>query len=81
MKSLYKSTKVVFNAHLKQYEVYYRNWFVWHLDSTHKYDEQGRSYPVHYRMKDVAEQAAIVRAQAMLDTKEVWRGSVFLGGR
>lgn len=73
MKHLFKKTKVVFDAHLKRYEVYYKNWFIWQFDSCYQYDEKATSYPVHYRGKEAAEQAAIIRAQAMIDTVEVWR--------
>jgi len=78
MKHLFKSTKVIFDAHLKQYEVYYKNWFIWHFDSCYKYDEKekGKIYhPVHYCDKDTAEKRAISRAEAMLETVEVWRRS------
>ena len=78
MKHLFKSTKVIFNAHQKQYEVYYKNWFIWRFDSCYKYDEKdGKSYsPVHYCDKDSAKQRAITRAEDMLETVEVWRRSV-----
>ena len=78
-KALYKSTKVVYNAHLKQYEVYYRNWLFWQFDSYYKYDEHapGSYRPVHYCTKEEAEQRAIKRAADMLETVEVWRKSSF----
>jgi hypothetical protein len=79
MKHLYKSTKVIFDAHQKQYEVYYKNWFVWHYDSCYKYDDRdSKGYlpsPVHYCDKLQAEKRAIERAQAMLNTVEVWKQS------
>ena len=79
MKNLFKSTKVIFDAHLKQYQVYYKNWLVWHLDSCYKYDERdSKGYlpsPVHYCDKDTAKQRAITRAENMLETVEVWRRS------
>jgi len=78
LKHLFKSTKVIFNAHQKQYEVYYKNWFIWRFDSYYRYDEKdGKSYrPVHYCDKDSAKQRAITRAEDMLETVEVWRRSV-----
>jgi hypothetical protein len=79
MKTLFKSTKVIFDAHLKQYQVYYKNWFVWHLDSCYKYDERDSkgylSSVEHYCDKDTAKQRAITRAENMLETVEVWRRS------
>ena len=78
MKHLYKSTKVIFDAHQKEYQVYYKNWFVWKFDSCYKYDENvpGKSYsPIHFCDKDTAKQRAIARAECMLETVEVWRQS------
>ena len=79
MKPLYKSTKVIFDAHQKQYEVYYKNWFVWHFDSCYKYDERdNKGYVINPRYwcdKLEAEKRAIERAQAMLNTVEVWKQS------
>lgn len=76
MRYLYKSTKVVYDAHMKQYEVYYKNWFSWVFDSYYRYDENPR-HPVHYCSKERAEQRAIERAGNMLKTHEVWRQSNF----
>jgi len=76
MKSLYKSTKVIYNAHLKQYEVYYRNWFIWHYDSEYKFDENSK-YPIHYRDKEEAEKRAIKRASDMLKSTLIWQQSNF----
>ena len=77
MKYLFKKTKVVFDAHLKQYDVYYKNWLIWQFDSCYKYDERdSRGYltsPTHYCDKGEAEKRAITRAHAMIDTVEVWR--------
>jgi hypothetical protein len=80
MKHLFKSTKVIFNAHLNQYEVYYKNWFVWRFDSCYRFDERdAQGYltrSIHFCEKWEAEKQAIERAQAMLETVEVWRRSV-----
>jgi hypothetical protein len=79
MKPLYKSTKVIYDAHLKEYQVYYKNWFVWKYDSCYKFDEKKASYnPVHYCDKETAEKRAITRATDMLETVEVWRRSQVL---
>ena len=74
---LYKSTKVIYDAHLKQYQVYYKNWFFWKFDSAYKFDDEDspRGYRVHYRTKKQAEEAAICRAHDMLNTVEVWKQS------
>lgn len=79
MKHLYKSTKVIYDAHLKEYQVYYKNWFFWKYDSCYKFDERdSRGYitsQVHYCNKNQAEERAIHRAKAMLETVEVWKQS------
>lgn len=67
MKSLYKSSKVIYNAHQKRYEVYYKNWFVWQYDSCYK--------PCEYLKDEIAKEKAIERAEALLNTVEVWKGS------
>jgi alpha-L-fucosidase len=72
MKLLYKTTKVIYDAHLKQYQVYYKNWFVWKFDSAYKFDENP-SRPVYYANKEQAKERAIKRASDMLDTVEVWK--------
>lgn len=75
MKHLYKSTKVIYDAHLKEYQVYYRNWFIWKFDSCYKFDENYPRQPIHYCSKTDAEKRAIDRAKSMLDTVEVWKQS------
>ena len=79
MKYIYKKTKVIYDAHLKEYQVYYKNWFVWKYDSCYKFDDTQSKYPVHYSTKESAEQKAITRAQTMLSTVEVWSGSTYWG--
>lgn len=79
MKFLYKSTKVVYDAHLKEYQVYYKNWFTWKYDSCYKFDDQTTKYPVHYSSEESAKDRAIHRAKSMLNTVEVWRGSQYWG--
>ena len=44
MKNLYKSTKAIYDAHKKEYQVYYKNWFVWKYDSCYKFDEKKAHY-------------------------------------
>ena len=73
-KHLFKATKVLFDAHTCQYEVYYRKWLFWHFDSVYKYDAEPKR-PIHYRTKEKAKEKAIERASAMLETIEVWRKS------
>jgi hypothetical protein len=76
MKTIYKSTKVIYDAHLKEYQVYYKNWFIWKFDSCYKFDEKKASYnPVHYCSEEQAKERAINRASAMLSTVEVWKQS------
>lgn len=79
MKPLFKQTKVVYDDHQKQYEVYYRNLFLWHFDSCYKIDDKHLYTPYSDQKKEEAKERAIKRAQAMLNTVEVWRGSNFMG--
>lgn len=67
MKILYKSSKVIYNAHQKQYEIWYKNWFVWRFDSCYQVSE--------YLKDDIAKKQAIERAQALLNTVEIWKQS------
>jgi hypothetical protein len=67
MKVLYKTVKVIYNAHLERYEIYYRNWFRWHLESCYAVDK--------HLPDDRAKEKAIGRAQALLNTVEVFRQS------
>jgi hypothetical protein len=76
MKPLYKSTKVIYDAHLKEYEVYYRNWFFWHYDSCYKFDENPRQVR-YYCTREEAEKRAIQRASDMLKSTLVWKQSNF----
>lgn len=78
IKFIYKSTKVVYDAHLQEYQVYYKNWFTWHFDSCYKFDENPK-YTIHYATKEQAKERAIHRAQCMLDTVLVWKGTQFWG--
>jgi hypothetical protein len=78
MKPLYKSTKVIYDAHHKQYEVYYRNWFFWKYDCAYKFDEmENRHSPRHYCTREEAEKRAIRRASDMLKSTLVWKQSNF----
>lgn len=67
MKHLFRTVKVIYEASDNQYEVYYRNWFFWRFDSCYKVNE--------YNDNKKAKEKAIERAQALLDTVEVWRQS------
>jgi hypothetical protein len=65
MKNLFKQTKVVYDAHMKEYNVYYKNWLFWNYD---------QSYKVGTHLNDErAKELAITRAKDMLDTVEVYR--------
>jgi hypothetical protein len=75
MKNLFKQTKVIYDDHQKQYEVYYRNFFVWRFDSCYKFNTDHPYTPYSIAQKNEAEERAIQRAKAMLATVEVWRGS------
>ena len=78
MKPLYKSVKVIYDAHMKQYEIYYRNWFFWHYDSCYKFDDEKEKYkPLHYQTREGAEERAIQRASNMLKSSLVWKQSNF----
>ena len=75
-KSVFKSVKVEYNGHLKQYEVYYKNWFFWQFDSCYKFDEPGnRGYVTHFCNQDQAQQRATERARGMLDTFVIFEES------
>jgi hypothetical protein len=73
-KILYKTVKVVHDAHLKCYDVYYRNWFIWRFDHRYRYDEDGR-YATYYCNQEDAKKRAIARAEDLLKTVEVFRKS------
>lgn len=67
MKRLFKQTKVVYDAHMQEYNVYYKNWFFWIFD---------RNYKVCIHLNnEKAKELAIVRAKNILDTIEVYRSS------
>ena len=65
MKNLFKQTKVVYDAHLKEYVVYYKNWLFWRHDQTYKVGT--------YLHDERAKELAIERAKNMLDTVEIYR--------
>ena len=67
MKSLFKQTKVVYDAHMQEYNVYYKNWFFWIFDRTYKVG-------IHLN-NEKAKEFAIARAKNMLDIVEVYRSS------
>ena len=78
MKNLFKQTRVIYDAHLKEYQVYHKNFLFWKYDGCYKFDERdSQGYltnRVHYCDKHEAEQRAIARAKAMLETVEIYRG-------
>ena len=63
MRKLFKQTKVVYDAHLQIYEVYYKNWLFWKFD---------QGYPVNcHNNNENAKRMAIDRAKNILDTSEI----------
>jgi hypothetical protein len=74
-KILYKTVKVIYDAHLKCYDVYYKNWFIWHLDQRYRYDEDPSHMTIHYCTQEEAKERAITRAESLLKTVEVYRKS------
>jgi len=65
MKRLFKKTKVVYDAHMKCYDVYYKNFLFWKFDQSYKVGE--------YMGDDIAKKHAIDRAQNMLEIVEIYR--------
>ena len=39
MKKLFKQTRVIYDAHLEEYQVYYKNFLFWKFDSCYKFDK------------------------------------------
>ena len=67
MKRLFKETKVIYDAHLQCYDVYYKNFLFWKFD---------QAYPVYnHNNNETAKRLAIARAENMLDTVEVYRST------
>ena len=65
MKNLFKQTRVVYDAHLKEYNVQYKNFLFWKFAECYKVDR--------YVSDEKAKELAITRAKNMLDTVEVYR--------
>ena len=65
MRKLFKQTKVVYDAHLQEYNVYYKNWLFWQFEQTYKVGT--------HLNNEKAKELAITRAKNMLDTSEIWR--------
>lgn len=65
MRNLFKQTKVVYDAHLREYRIYYKNFLRWRFDRAYRETE----YVTDARAKELA----IDRAKAMLDTVEIYR--------
>jgi hypothetical protein len=74
IKNLFKATKVIFDAHYREYRVYYKNFLFWKYDSCYKFDDPQKT-PIHYQTQKRAEERAIERATNMLDIVEVWKKS------
>lgn len=71
-KTLFRTVKVIYDAHTKSYDVYYRNWFIWKLDQVYRYDDNPK-YPIYYCTKEEAKNKAIERADNLLATLEIYR--------
>ena len=65
MKPIFKKTKVVYDAHMDEYDVYYKNFLFWKYDRTYKVNQ--------YTMNEVAKDLAITYAKNILSTVEVYR--------
>ena len=76
MKNLFKQTRVIYDAHLEKYEVYYKNFLFWKFDCSYGFDSPQSPYKTYYCTQKEAEERAITRAKAMLETVEVYRGSI-----
>ena len=66
MKYLFRKTKVVYDAHMEEYNVYYKNFLFWKFDRTYKVDHK-------YFKDEDAKKAAITYANNILKTVEVYR--------
>jgi hypothetical protein len=76
IKRLFGSVKVIYDAHARSYDVYYRKWFIWRLDRQYKHDYD--DWKIHYCTKDEAKKRAIERADSLLDTVEVYRKTNYI---
>jgi hypothetical protein len=75
MKPLYKTVRVIYNAHEESYDIQYKNWFIWQHDRSYKFDIDSK-HTVYYRTKEDAKEAALKRANSLLNTIEIFRGYV-----
>ena len=66
MKNLFKQTRVIYDAHLKEYRVEYKNFLFWKFDCNYKVDK--------YTKDNWCKENAVARAKAMLETVEIYRG-------
>ena len=73
-RNVFKSVKVVFDGHLNQFDVYYKNWFFWQFDSCYKFDDTPK-HPIHFCSQEQARARAIERARGMLHTTVVFEES------
>ena len=65
MKHIFKKTKVVYDAHMDEYNVYYKNFLFWKFDRTYKVTQ--------YMTNEEAKHNAIRYAKNILSTVEVYR--------
>lgn len=81
LKPLFKATRVVNNTHLRQFEVEYKNWFMWKFDSCRQYYGYGGSPGDggRYLSEERARELAIERASNMLTTAVIWQATHRVG--
>ena len=65
MKRLFKKTKVVYDAHMNEYIVYYKNFLFWKYDRCYKVSE--------YMTNETAKDLAITYANNILSSVEIYR--------
>lgn len=65
MKHIFKQTKVIWDAHLQEFRVYYKNFLFWKFEECYKVSQ-------HLPVERVRE-LAIERAQNMLSSVEIYR--------
>lgn len=75
---LYKSVRVVHNAHARAFEVYYRKWFKWHYEGCYKYEDKANIHGFSMS-RERAKELALERAEGMLNSTVVWQQSSFMG--
>lgn len=65
MKRIFKQTKVIYDAHMQEYNVYYKNFLFWKYDRCYKVNE--------YMTNERAKELAITYAENILSSVEIYR--------